>query len=126
ARLSEEAAEKEADEALQAAQKRLDDAVAKVEGDAAMSTRQKDVILENIRRTEQRKLEVTKSEIDGQKKQKLREVQGALQQQIQAVQSKIKLTAVLVPPIPALLIGMLVFFARVSGEREGANPKRLV
>jgi ABC-2 type transport system permease protein len=48
-----------------------------------------------------------------------------LKQKVDAVQRQYKLWAVLLPPIPPLLVAVIVFFTRRSREREGVARSRL-
>jgi ABC-2 type transport system permease protein len=41
------------------------------------------------------------------------------------VQDKYKLWAVLLPPIPPLIVAFVVFFNRRANEREGVSKARL-
>ena len=126
AREQQDAAEQEADKALQKAQKELDDAVDKIRNNKELDRRTKEVLAQNERRTQQRKFDVAKAEIEAQKQEQVKEIETELQRSVRAVQRRIKLLAVLLPPIPALLIGIAVFFARLAGEKEGVDPKRMV
>ena len=45
--------------------------------------------------------------------------------QVRAVQDWYKLWAVVLPPIPPLLVGLAVFFNRRAKEREGVARSRL-
>ena len=48
-----------------------------------------------------------------------------LQAKIQAMQATYKLWAVIVPPIPLLVVAVLVFAYRRGKEREGVSSRRL-
>ena len=47
-----------------------------------------------------------------------------MEAQIRAIQSGIKLTAVILPPIPVLVIGIIIFIRRRRREAEGAAAAR--
>ena len=72
--------------------------------------RQKDTKIEQLRQEKDR--EINKSETE-------------LNLQIKRVQDQYKLWAVLLPPIPPLLVAMMVFFSRRAREREGVARSRL-
>lgn len=46
--------------------------------------------------------------------------------QIQEIQRKFKLAAVIIPPIPPLLVGLIVFTRRRLREREGISKARRI
>lgn len=56
---------------------------------------------------------------------KLEQVNNDLDARIVALQGTYKLWAVVVPPIPLLVVAALVFFHRRSKEREGVSARRL-
>ena len=66
---------------------------------------------------QQRNETETEKEIDN--------LQRSRDQQIGEIHRKYKLSAVIYPPIPPLLIGLLVFFRRRVREREGVASSRL-
>ncbi|REJ67892.1 MAG: ABC transporter permease [Planctomycetota bacterium] len=54
------------------------------------------------------------------------DIDRAMALEIRSVQDRYKLWAVVLPPIPPLLIAVCVFFVRRSNEREGVQSDRLV
>lgn len=72
--------------------------------------RQREAKLEQLRREKER--EVNKIETD-------------LALKVRKVQDQYKLWAVLLPPIPPLLVALIVFFNRRAREREGVAKSRL-
>ena len=119
------AAEDEAKAELDKAQKRLDQKVAEVEKDKNMDERTKAIALESLRQQEQRRLDVPKAGIEDEKRQKVEESRAVKEQQVRAIQNRIKLWAILLPPLPALLLGIGVFAVRAGRENRGASPNRL-
>ena len=57
--------------------------------------------------------------------QKIKSIEGQSAQRIRAVQDRYKMWAVLLPPIPPLIVAFVVFFNRRSREREGVSKARL-
>lgn len=125
AQKTEEKAEESAQEQLKQAQTALDDAVAAIRKRTDISERDKRVQIEFIRQSKQREFDISKDEIDRKKKQLIDQERDNLDLKVRDLQSWIKILAVALPPIPALLMGIAVFFARRSGEREGVDPRRL-
>jgi len=76
-------------------------------------------------RDNQRKLESKKEQLAQTRDRKVNKIQTDLSLKMRAVQSQAKWLAVLLPPIPPLVLGTLVFFTRRSREREGVSRKRL-
>ncbi len=118
-------AEDEAQEQLEEAQKRLDKKVEDVRARKDMDERTKEIMLANLQDVENRRLEVTKATIEDQKRQEIAESRAVKEQAIQRIHSRIKALAILLPPLPALILGCLVFGIRAGRENVGANPNRL-
>jgi ABC-2 type transport system permease protein len=122
----EKVAEQEAKDQLQEAQKRLDAKVADVRDRKDLDKRTKEIMLENLERVENRRLEVAKAEIEDKKRQKIQVSRAEKETAIRNIQNGVRLRAVLLPPLPALILGGLVFGIRLSRENRGAGANRLV
>ena len=121
----ERAAEAEAESQRGKAQGRLDEAVRKVELSKEYDERTKKIMLGNLREVEQRRLEVTRAGIEDEKRRKIADSETGKEQQIQRIENRVRLLAVLLPPLPALMLGCLVFGLRAGRENRGADPDRL-
>jgi ABC-2 type transport system permease protein len=119
------AAEDEAKKQLAEAQKRLDAKVAEVQKDSKLDERTKDITLQQLQDVENRRLDVQKANIEDEKRKKIEESRAVKEQAIRSIQSRIKLAAILLPPLPALLLGCVVFAVRAGRENRGASPNRL-
>ena len=72
-----------------------------------------------------RKLEEQKTENHQKYNDEIRKINDAQETTILGMQGAYKLWAVIIPPIPPLLVAAFVFFNRRSKEREGVSSKRL-
>jgi ABC-2 type transport system permease protein len=59
------------------------------------------------------------------KERKIHKIETELALKVQQVQNQYKWWAVLLPPIPPLLVAVIVFFTRRAREREGVSKSRL-
>jgi ABC-2 type transport system permease protein len=109
-----EAAEAAAEGALQDAQKRLDDAVAKIRDDASMDEQAKEVKVVEVQQIEQRKLEADRAKIDEDKKRKLEEATHDRDSSKRSIHDTYRLTTLLLGIVPAILIGIVMFVRRSS------------
>lgn len=125
-RKNEEQAEATAEASLAKAQAQLDAKVAEINKRTDLDKRSKQAQIEYVREIEQRKFDVEKSKVEADLRKEKRRLQDKGQLEIRAEQQRFKLMAVLIPPIPVLLIGVAVFFRRISGEKEGVDPGRLL
>ncbi len=116
----------DAKEALEAAKKRFREQRERIEKDSALDEQAKAMALEQLSQTESRKLEVEGAEIDRKKQERIDEIKARTERQIRATESSIMLAAILIPPIPAVLLGAVMFFLRLSDERKNISPERLM
>jgi ABC-2 type transport system permease protein len=110
---------------LEEAQTRFEEKVAAVEKRddlSPMAKRQKE---EEVRLHEQTRLEADIKSIESQRSKKLKQMRFEMEQEVRGVQDRYKLYAILIPPIPPLLVALYVFFQRRNAEREGIAKSRL-
>ncbi len=118
-------AEEAAAEQLAAAQKRLDDKIADLRKRTDLDDRTKDIRLEQDQEVESRRLAVDKANIEDDKSRKIKKSKADMELKIREIQRGVRLEAMLLPPLPALILGLVVFAARLGRENRGANPNRL-
>lgn len=127
---------KEADEAsrkadqdakadLDAVQKRFDQQVEAIRSSKDLDERDKEATLSYRKAVEERRLSVTRAEIEDRKKRRIEDARVERMQAVQSIQNGIRVWALILPPLPALLLGGLVFFVRSRNENLGATPARL-
>jgi len=118
-------ADDDAKKELEEARKRFSDSRKKIEEDEKLDPRTKRIMLEQVQEEENRRLEVKEAEIENKKQQAVEESKGASERQIRAVEGRVQLWAAILPPIPALLVGLYVLLSRLKAEREGIHPDRM-
>jgi ABC-2 type transport system permease protein len=84
------------------------------------------VMLDNREEVERRRLAVQTSNIEDEKRRKIAESKSDMEIEVRKIQRGVRMVALLVPPLPALLLGAFVFAVRLGRENRGANPNRLV
>lgn len=126
ARLAQEKeAEDEANKQLEAAREGMSQKIQQIESNQELDDRSKQIALANLRDVEQRKLDVSTANIEDAKKRKVEESFAEKERKLREIRSRVRLNVVTMLPLPALLLGAVVFFIRSGRENRGANPNRL-
>ena len=87
--------------------------------------RAKVINLNSRQQENQRKLEVERVRQERDRDKKIATIRRDSNRKIAKMQNQYKFLAVLIPPIPPLLIAVFVFFRRRIKEREGVAAARL-
>ena len=74
---------------------------------------------------QQRILEVQQAKLQNEREQKIQDVRREAEQEVTAIQNQVKTAAVVLPCIPPLIVGIMVFASRRLRERENISKSRL-
>jgi len=120
----EEQAEKEKQDALQAARKRFADQRKKIEEDVSLDPNTKSMMVRNLLETEERRLEVQEANLERAKNEKIQEYRAIAERKIRDAENSFRIKAVLFPPVPAILLGIFMLCWRIADERKDIAPER--
>ncbi len=110
---------------IEEAQKRFEEKLADVDKIPGLSRTAREQKKEQVRLRETERLKTQMESIESSRSRKLKQISYATDQEIRGVQDRYKLYAILVPPIPPLLLALYVFFRRRGAEQEGIAKTRL-
>jgi len=116
----EEKAAADAQAALDAAQQRLKSAVESIAGRQDLDPLAKQAMARNTEAVEGRRFEVLRTNIEQEKAMKIQASREAMEAEVRRIQSTIRMTAVAVPPVPVIVLGVVIFLRRRRQEREAA------
>ena len=116
---------KEFDEAEQQEQKQIMDKIEELKKRKSVDIQQMAIEVAMMQQDLERRKEATIEQLRHEKDREINKSETDLALQIRQVQDQYKLWAVLLPPIPPLLVAIMVFFTRRAKEREGVSRSRL-
>jgi len=109
-----DSAEEAAKKSLEAARKRLDDAVAKIKNDPTLDATAKGQEIARVQQNENRKFELENAQIDEQKNRTLEEAQHDRDAARNSIHDRYRLITILLAALPGLLLGLITYFRRSS------------
>ena len=124
ANAAEKDADSEAEKRLATAKEQLSERVKEIEADENLDEMAKRQLLAQAQQTEQQRLNLAEAQIQQRKNDEIRRIQANTNRQVQALESNIRLWAVWLPPIPALLVGVFVFVQRWKSEQKNVVDTR--
>jgi ABC-2 type transport system permease protein len=111
-KIAEETAEKERADA----QKRFDEKVKAVRDRSDLDERQKELQVRNLEEVENKRLQASIREVDEKKKAAIERSKGTMKQSVSSKKREIRIWAVVLAPIPALLMGLYMFSRRMAAQ----------
>lgn len=106
-------------------QNKFGERIAELEKRQDLDPVDRQIQIEIARRDGQRRLDIRLAQLQQERDRELQKIERALALEIRSVQDSYKLWAVMLPPLPPLLLAFFVFFHRRQQEREGVSKSRL-
>ena len=117
-------ADKAAEEELAARRKQLQERVTEIEEDADLDPIAKSQMLRQAQEAEQQRLNLAEAKIEQNKNDVVRKIRAKTNTQIKSLESFIRLWAVWLPAVPALVVGLSVFLSKIKDEKKQVSSKR--
>jgi hypothetical protein len=119
-------AENAAKTALADAQKRLDDAVAKIRDNKELDEQAKEIQVQTVQDVENRKFELAKAKIEDDKRASIELAAHKRDVAKNTINNGYRLFTLVLAPLPAVLLGFVTFFKRRARERAIVPQNRMV
>lgn len=109
---------------LEGAKERLDKAIEKIKKDATLDDRTKDIRIREVSTREQKVFDQAKRRIEDEKKATIRKGESETKQNVKAIEWSVIYVLVILSTLPALLLGLLVFYRKRRVEQASMDPDR--
>ncbi len=117
-------ADEKADEELEKAQERLSARVDEIEADDALDPIAKQQLLQQAQQDEQQRFSLIQAQIEQEKNEKIRQIDMETNREVAAIEANHRRRAIWLPPIPAILAGLVVLIIRLTNEGKYIAPAR--
>lgn len=118
------AASDAANKRIEEAQAALDAAVKAIQAEAGIDDRTKQIKIRAAEEAENRRLQAQTEQIEREKAQEIDRVKAEHAREVDEVRDRIRVAAVLAPPLPAILFGLVVFWRKRRRESSTIPESR--
>jgi ABC-2 type transport system permease protein len=113
-----------ADAELDKAKASFKEKVEKIQKDETLDELAKFQQLSMAQAEEQRRVEVAEADIQQKKEREIDEIKARTERQVREIENRYFALATIIPPIPALVLGLIVWFRRLQNEQREVPPAR--
>lgn len=117
-------AQEKADEELQRVQDELAERVKQIENNTQLDDRSKQRQISMEQMAQEKRLEVFEQEINRETEAEIKTIKADSEREINAVKGQIRFWAIVLPPLPAILLGLAIGISRSMKERNTIAQER--
>jgi len=117
-------ANKAAEDKIAEAQASLDAAVAEIRAKTGIDDRTKEIMIRAAEQAENRRVQAQTEQIEREKSQQIDKIKSEHARAVGEVRDRIRVAAILVPPLPAILLGLLIFWRKRRRESAAIPESR--
>lgn len=117
-------ADEKAEEELEKAKERLAVRVTEIESDDSLDPIAKQQLLQQATQDEQQKLSLIQAQIEQEKNDTIREIDMETNREVAAIEARHRRSAIWLPPIPAILAGIVLLLLRQKNENKNITSSR--
>ncbi len=118
------AANKAAEDKIKEAQAALNAAVAEIEAKTGIDDRTKEIMIRAAEQAENRRVQAQTEQIERDKSQQIDKIKAEHARAVDEVRDRIRVAAILVPPLPAILLGLIIFWRKRRRESAAIPESR--
>ena len=119
-------AQEKADEELKKSEEEFDEELKKIEADTSLDERTKIAQMRSLQQARERKLKAFELKINREAEDEIRQIKSESEREISAVKGQFRFWAIVLPPLPAILLGLIIGLTRATRERKTIIDERLV
>ncbi len=117
-------ADEKAEKELEKAEDRLSARVQEIENDDSLDSIAKQQLLRQAQQDEQQKFSLAQAQIEQEKNDTIRQIDMQTNREVAAIEAKHRRRAIWLPPLPAILVGVIVLVLRNINENKSVTPTR--
>ena len=121
---AEKRADEEADKELASRREQLKKRLEEIRANKDLDPIARAQLERQAQEAEQQRLSLTEAQIEQSKNKEIGRIRADTNRQIRSLESRIRVWAVLLPPIPAILLGLFMFLRRLDKEKRNIVASR--
>ncbi len=119
-------AQEKADKELARVREELEEQVRKIQENTSLDERSKQRQISMAELAQEKRLEVFERDINRETEAEIKAIKATSEREVNAVKGQIRFWAIVLPPLPAILLGLFLGISRAARERRNIVEERLL